>query len=230
MAKQVEERSSVLAEDVSLVSYPKDLVELREFVLDKLNTPQPNIRLIWQKLEDVDKLVGSMIMMNKIDIDSTTESEYAKVAARINNDFIRANQYGSPQHIKAAERAKEEIKRVHDHYHAMSDNVMAFKFLLRDTERELILLQRSEAAFLQIGLETLKTIDALNIVPDPLIDATPLQSEEQTQMLIAQKEETSQLVISEPLDLGSLSLASNVGEEVLVEVLGGYEDVLVHYE
>jgi hypothetical protein len=40
------------------------------------------------------------------------------------------------------------------------------------------------------------------------------------------QDEKPQLVISEPLDLGSLSLASNVGEEVLVEVLGGHEDVL----
>jgi hypothetical protein len=45
-----------------------------------------------------------------------------------------------------------------------------------------------------------------------------------------EKDEKPQLAKSEEVDLESLNLVSNVGEEVAVEVLGGHEDVLVHYE
>jgi hypothetical protein len=187
MSKQVDEALPVLAEDISPVSYSKDLLALREFVLDKLNTPRPNIDLIYNHLDKLGELIDRLF--------ANAPREYAS-------------------------------------------GLYSLKAGLNEIFKELLITQKINTAFLQIGLETLRTINAieiqreaealaaLNIVPDPLIDVTPLQSEEQAQMSIAQKEGNPQLVISEPLDLGSLSLASNVGEEVLVEVLGGHEDVL----
>lgn len=180
MAKQVEEKTPVLAEDISPISSTKTLVELRELVLDKLNTPQPNITLIRNNLDKIEAIIDSMV---------SVAPKYAR-----------------------------------------SPGIMTLKICLWEIGKELLTIQERETFFLQSGLETLKTIDALNIVPDTLIDLTPLQSEEQTQMSIAQKDEKPQLAKSEEVDLESLSLVSNVGEEVPVEVLGGYEDVLVHYE
>jgi len=74
------------------------------------------------------------------------------------------------------------------------------------------------------SFSTQKSISEMNAID--LIKQKFIQLTNEPREMREVQDEKPQLVISEPLDLGSLSLASNVGEEVLVEVLGGHEDVL----
>jgi hypothetical protein len=182
MSKQVEEKSEVLSKDINQTSQMRGSIELGRLVLDKLNAPLLNVGLIQKKLDDIDKLVGSMVLINKVDIGLTTEKAYEKEKNEINNQYIRVNNYGSSQHLKKLEEAKEEIKRVHDHYYTMSNNVMDFKFLLNDITKELLVFQGKQEEFLLTGLETLKALSALDIssnkVDDALIDVTPSNTED----------------------------------------------------
>lgn len=119
---------------------------------------------------------------------------------------------------------------------------------IMETPPRMVLILFKELAYvdnLQKGILKFRTSSfdlngyVVQLFPEAILEITQLADKARTPLLKRdiplrevqeEKDGKPQLAKSEEVDLGSLSLASNVGEEVLVEVLGGHEDVLVHYE
>jgi hypothetical protein len=111
--------------------------------------------------------------------------------------------------------------------YAKTPRMMTLKICLWETQKELALVSHRDTTFLINSLKTLNTLDALKIVPDTLIDVTPLSAEDQIRMSLRErehKEEAPKLAKSEEVDLSSLSLIPAMGvEETGMGLLGSHD-------
>ena len=119
---------------------------------------------------------------------------------------------------------------------------------IMETPPRMVLILFKELAYvenLQKGILKFRTSSfdlngyVVQLFPEAILEITQLADKARMPLLERdvplrevqeEKDEKPQLAKSEEVDLESLGLVSNVGEEVAVEVLGGHEDVLVHYE